>query len=120
MLKNLEDKPWQTKGEVTAKTRPQDSLLEEYLEFDTVSRQAPIQSVETTEQLEKLIKLKTEGPIEGHRKLLENLLTEDFRGPPVGHRLTFEPSLTLFSQRYLILIRVNRNNHQEIDVYLNS
>ena len=56
MLKNLENKPWQTKGEVTARTRPQDSLLQEYLEFDAVSRLAPITNADTTEQLEKLIK----------------------------------------------------------------
>lgn len=56
MLKNLADKPWQVKGEVTAKTRPQDSLLEEYLEFDSVTRQAPVLDASITEQLEKIIK----------------------------------------------------------------
>lgn len=56
MLKNLEDKPWQLKGEVNAKTRPQDSLLEEYVEFDHTTRQAPIINAATTEQIEKMIK----------------------------------------------------------------
>lgn len=39
MLEDLNDKPWQLKGEVTAKTRPQDSLLEDYLQFDHTTRQ---------------------------------------------------------------------------------
>jgi U3 small nucleolar RNA-associated protein MPP10 len=56
MLKNLDSKPWQVKGEVTANARPQDSLLEEYLEFDSVSRQAPLINADSSEKLEKLIK----------------------------------------------------------------
>ena len=56
MLNNLTSKPWQVTGEVTAKSRPQDSLLEEYVEFDSVTRQAPIINADTTEKLEKLIK----------------------------------------------------------------
>jgi U3 small nucleolar RNA-associated protein MPP10 len=56
MLKDLEDKPWQKMGEVTAKSRPKDSLLEEYVDFDAVTRLAPIQDADSTEKLEKLIK----------------------------------------------------------------
>lgn len=56
MLKNVEDKPWQLKGEITAKTRPQDSLLQEYLEYDHTNKQAPIIDANFTERLEKLIK----------------------------------------------------------------
>ena len=56
MLNSITDKPWQLKGEVTARTRPQDSLLEEYLQFDHTTRQAPVINVTTTEELEKMIK----------------------------------------------------------------
>ena len=56
MLNSITDKPWQLKGEVTAHTRPQDSLLEEYLQFDHTTRQAPVINVNTTEELEKMIK----------------------------------------------------------------
>ena len=56
MLSNIGDKPWQLKGEITAKTRPQDSLLEEYLEFDHTTRQAPVINAKTTEEIEKMIK----------------------------------------------------------------
>ena len=50
------EKPWQLRGEVTALARPQDSLLEEYLQFDHTTRQAPVISVATTDQLEQMIK----------------------------------------------------------------
>ena len=57
MLESIGDKkPWQLKGEVTAQTRPVDSLLEEYLQFDHTTRQAPVTSTTTTEDLEKMIK----------------------------------------------------------------
>ena len=56
MLGTLNDKKWQLKGEVTAKTRPQDSLLEEYLDFDHTTRQMPAPSATSSETLEAIIK----------------------------------------------------------------
>lgn len=34
----LEEKPWQLSGEVAAQTRPENSMLEEDVEFDQASR----------------------------------------------------------------------------------
>ncbi|XP_041464513.1 U3 small nucleolar ribonucleoprotein protein MPP10-like [Lytechinus variegatus] len=53
---NLAKKSWQLTGEVAGIKRPENSLLEENLEFDVRTRPAPVITEETTKNLESLIK----------------------------------------------------------------
>ena len=52
---NASDKPWQLKGEVGGGARPMDSLLQEDLDFDVMTRAAPEITEETTVSLEDMI-----------------------------------------------------------------
>lgn len=53
---NLSDKPWQMVGEVTDHSRPVNSLLEEDVEFERVTRPQPVITEEKTQSLEDVIR----------------------------------------------------------------
>ena len=57
----LEVKPWQMTGEVAAVERPENALLEEDLEYDTVSKQAPIITEAVSKRLEDIITQRIKG-----------------------------------------------------------
>ncbi|CAF2741219.1 unnamed protein product [Rotaria sp. Silwood2] len=52
----LSTKPWQLTGEIDGHKRPENSLLEEYLQYDRTTRLPPVITTETTDSLEDLIK----------------------------------------------------------------
>jgi len=52
---NLKPKKWQLTGEVMAAARPENSLLQENIDFEFMTRQAPVITEATTNKLEDLI-----------------------------------------------------------------
>lgn len=49
-------KPWSLRGEINARQRPSDSLLEEAVDFDNLSRPTPTITEERTEEIEDIIR----------------------------------------------------------------
>ena len=49
-------RPWSLRGEINARQRPSDSLLEEAVDFDNLSRPVPQITEERTEEIEDVIK----------------------------------------------------------------
>ena len=54
------DRPWALRGEINARQRPSDSLLEEAVDFDSLSRPTPEITEERTEEIEETIKRRIE------------------------------------------------------------
>jgi len=54
--KSIAPKPWTLSGEITAKDRPKESLLEVALDYDNPSKLPPVITEETTQTLEEIIK----------------------------------------------------------------
>ena len=52
---NVGDKEWVMKGEVLSENRPENSLLEENLEYTIAASQRPVTTEETTNKIEKFI-----------------------------------------------------------------
>ncbi|CAF0754339.1 unnamed protein product [Rotaria sordida] len=52
----LSTKSWQLTGEIEGHKRPENSLLEEYLQYDRTTRLPPVITTETTDSIEDLIK----------------------------------------------------------------
>ncbi|XP_064609191.1 LOW QUALITY PROTEIN: U3 small nucleolar ribonucleoprotein protein MPP10-like [Liolophura sinensis] len=53
---SLAEKPWQLAGEVSSAKRPENSLLEEFLQFDQTTKLPPVITEETTKSIEDIIR----------------------------------------------------------------
>eukprot|EP01147_Barroeca_monosierra_P000717 gene717-4010_t len=53
---NVAEKPWQLSGEADAHKRPENSLLEEFVEYEHLTAPPPIMTEETSHNLEEIIK----------------------------------------------------------------
>ncbi len=51
----VKEKPWQMTGEVAGPARPENSLLQEHLDYDNVAKQAPVITEEVSKRLEDII-----------------------------------------------------------------
>lgn len=81
---NVAKKSWTLMGEAGSRARPQNSLLEEDLEFDRVMKAVPVITEEIVQSLEETIKA----------RILENRFDDVVRLRPLGDKL-FLPSRLL-------------------------
>ncbi|CAG4985192.1 unnamed protein product [Colias eurytheme] len=84
--KNITEAPWQLKGEVNAMKRPQNSLLQEVLDFDLTTRPAPIITEQTTVTLEGLIQQRIKD------KAWDDVVKKE---KPIDDQLTFKKTEVL-------------------------